>query len=71
MTNDQAMAKFKSFCENDRKNKRDGTVGSKIDESDEQDWFSLSLGFFAALGLSNIRCHNLAIKARYTHHYWC
>lgn len=62
----EALDKFEAFCTADVK--KNG--GSKIDESEEQDWFSLSLGFFAALGLNTTACHRLAVYARYTCHYW-
>lgn len=70
----EALEKFKSFCltqipvdEDDPRRTDDEGL---IDGSGEQDWFSLSLGFFAALGLHPSACHTLAIRARYTHHYW-
>lgn len=36
----------------------------------EQDWFSLSLGYFIAKGVKPVRAHALACVARYTFHYW-
>lgn len=41
-----------------------------LDASEEQDWMSLSLGFFAAHGIIGLRAHTLALYARYTCHYW-
>lgn len=43
---------------------------SRIDASREQDWFSLSLGFFRACGLDVNQCHTVAIWARYDMQYW-
>jgi len=64
-----ALEQFRIWCEKDKKSD-DKQNCSKIDPSDEQDWFSLSLGFFAALGLSNSACHRLALHARYDLQYW-
>ena len=67
----EALAKFEAWVKADASKKIvSGELGSKIDPSEEQDWYSLSLGFFAALGLKNAACHRLALYARYTCHYW-
>jgi hypothetical protein len=58
---DDAMDKFRLFCLN---NDYDSHF-------DELDWYALSIGFFAALGLSRETVQELALQARYTHHYWC
>jgi hypothetical protein len=42
----------------------------KIDPGQEQDWFSLSLGYFIAKGIEPKRAHTLAIHARYNLLYW-
>ena len=49
MTEADALERFKQFCLAERSASED----DKFDASEEQDWFSLSLGFFAALGLTN------------------
>lgn len=36
----------------------------------EEDWHSLSIGFFVALGANEDQAYNLAREARYTHEYW-
>lgn len=66
MTDSDALERFKQFCLAERSASKD----EKFDASEEQDWFSLSLGFFAALGLSSESANKLAREARYTHHYW-
>jgi hypothetical protein len=62
-----ALQAFEDWCAKDRTTKGK----SKLDKEEEQDWYSLSLGFFAAFGLSNAACHRLALHARYDLHYWC
>jgi hypothetical protein len=62
----EGLDKFKAWCLADRT--KEGT--SKLDKEEEQDWYSLSLGFFAALGLTNAACYRLALHARYDLHYW-
>ena len=42
----------------------------EIDESDSQDWFSLSLGWVIAKGVSPDDAHNFAIHVRYNLHYF-
>lgn len=42
----------------------------KIDPGQEQDWFSLSLGYFIAKGVEPKRAHTLAIHVRYDLLYW-
>ena len=37
----------------------------RLDPSQEQDWFSMSLGFFVASGIGIDRSHTLAIHVRY------
>lgn len=66
MTDADALERFKQFCLAERSASKD----EKFDASEEQDWFSLSLGFFAALGLNSESANKLAREARYTHHYW-
>jgi hypothetical protein len=41
-----------------------------IDPGDEQDWFSLTLGFFLAKGLTAEEAHDLSRHVRYQLHYW-
>jgi hypothetical protein len=43
----------------------------KIDPSEEQDWFSLSLGYFLGKGLPVDEAHSLSLYVRYDQHYWC
>lgn len=43
---------------------------AEIDPSDEQDWFSLSIGYFIAKGMPIMRAYELALHARYDHEYW-
>ena len=65
-TKTEMLNAFKELCLREfsaRKN-------SKLDPSGEQDWYSLSLGFFKAMGASNSTAHDLALIARYTHKYW-
>jgi hypothetical protein len=83
ISNESAMEQFKQVCLEEYKlrllfvgtgnndEEADRVQKQMLDASEEQDWFSLSLGFFKALGLSCEDCHDLAIQARYTHHYWC
>lgn len=61
LTKKEAMKKFKLFCLH---NDYDNQFG------DELDWYSLSIGFFTALGLSKEIVTDLALDARYTHGYW-
>lgn len=44
---------------------------AEIDPDEGQDWYSLSLGWALAKGLSPDDAHSFAIEVRYTHHYWC
>lgn len=86
MTKEEVMERFKQVCLEDHKlrvelnalgeseedlDEADRIQDSMLDASEEQDWYSISLGFFKALGLSNEDCHSAAIEARYTYHYWC
>ena len=41
-----------------------------IDPGDEQDWFSLTLGFFLAKGVAAEEAHDLSRYVRYTLGYW-
>ncbi len=68
MSKADALKKFEDFC---RAEFATMDPDDKFDSSDEQDWFSLSLGFFAALGFTAEDSHELALLARYTYHYWC
>lgn len=43
----------------------------KIDAAESQDWFSLSLGYFLAKGLSVDEAHELSSYVRYDQKYWC
>lgn len=67
MTKDEAMEVFKHWCIADQAAHKD----FQIDPGQEYDWYDLSLGFFSALGFNAEDVHDLAAKARYTHHYWC
>lgn len=60
MSDDEALAKFRSFCE---------SAAGKPEYGDIL-WFDMSIGFFAALGLPFTRSNGLAIAARYDHRYW-
>lgn len=66
MTEADALERFKQFCLAEMSANED----DKFDPCEERDWFSLSLGFFAALGLNSRSANKLAGEARYTHHYW-
>ena len=66
ITPEEAMDKFKTFCTEEIKL----TEEDRLDYNDEQDWTSLSLGFFKALGIDSDTCHDLARIARYEYHYW-
>lgn len=48
----------------------ENTDGSAIDPHGEYDWYSLSLGFFLAQGLSIENSAELATRARYKDEYW-
>lgn len=63
----KAIRKFMKFCKRDQDK---GYHYHQIDPSGEQDWFSLSLGFFAALGLTDDEAHEAAMHVRYDKHYW-
>ena len=41
-----------------------------VDPGGEQDWFSLSLGWALAKGLSPEDAHRFSIYVRYEKHYW-
>ena len=41
-----------------------------IDPRDEQDWFSLTLGFFLGKGVPAEEAHDLSRYVRYTLEYW-
>jgi hypothetical protein len=82
ITHEAAMEQFKQLCLEEATKRKlfdaatdddeaDRIQDQMLDASEEQDWFSLSLGFFRALGVSCEDCHTLACEARYTHHYWC
>lgn len=43
---------------------------SDIDPAGEQDWYSMSLGFFVACGLSIEEATRCADEVRYVHEYW-
>lgn len=43
----------------------------EIDSSEEQDWFSLSLGWAIAKGLTPDAAWDFAIFVRYEKHYFC
>ena len=45
--------------------------GEEIDPNEEEDWHSLSIGFFIAKGASPKEARKLALEARYRHEYWC
>lgn len=77
MNDQEAMDKFEAFCRADQALRDAYDIESEdeatmpIDASEEQDWYSLSLGFFVAIGCSNAQAHKLACAARYDHQYWC
>jgi len=41
-----------------------------VDPDEEQDWFSLSLGFFLALGIDADRAYSLSTWVRYDQQYF-
>lgn len=43
---------------------------TEIDPDNEEDWYSLSIGYFLAKGLSVKESRITASKVRYTFHYW-
>lgn len=43
----------------------------ELDPEKEQDWFSLSLGYFIAKGLTIDQAHDASLMSRYTFGYWC
>lgn len=63
----QALEAFRQFC---LREFAEVDPDKKFDAAEEQDWMSLSLGFFAALGLSSEHAHELAVHARYDLQYW-
>ena len=67
MTEAEAMEKFKDLCVKDF---YETDPEKKLDPSEEQDWFSLSLGFFVALGFPYLAAWQMATDARYKHEYW-
>jgi hypothetical protein len=42
----------------------------EVDPPDEEDWYSLSLGFFIGKGTGIEKAHDLSRLVRYTYHYW-
>jgi hypothetical protein len=42
----------------------------EVDSSNELEWYSLSIGFFLAMGLSVDQAYDYAIAARYDYKYW-
>ena len=58
----EGLRHFRLFCEERAKT---------IDPGDEEDWHSLSIGYFAALGFDNDDCWELATTSRYKYEYWC
>lgn len=63
-----AINDFKALVDADRLETDDD---EKIDPGEEQDWYSLTLGFFLAKGLTAREAHELSIYVRYTLQYWC
>ena len=63
MTKEEALDKFKALMQNQNKT-------WEIDPEEGLDWFSVSVGYFLALGLSPSDAIDLAIHARYDKHYW-
>jgi len=62
MNQTELLEKFrKEICERSK----------EIDEDSQQDWYSLSLGFFLACGATPQQAHELSIEVRYKHKYWC
>lgn len=61
VTKKYALEKFKKeVCENSK----------EIDPNEEYDWYSLSLGFFLALGANVEDASKWCIEVRYDHRYW-
>lgn len=56
-----AYAAFKTFCE---------TYDHDEDLFAEEDWRSLSIGFFVAMGVEPGRALSLSSYVRYTDEYW-
>lgn len=42
----------------------------EIDELEAEDWFSLSIGWAIAKGLSPAQAHAFSLHVRYDLHYW-
>ncbi|WP_415912769.1 hypothetical protein [Neptuniibacter sp. QD37_11] len=62
-----AIKEFENFCKSDHCQE---DPDNKIDSSNSQDWFSLSLGFFSAKGLPSDEAWAAACFVRYQCHYW-
>lgn len=63
MTNEELLERFETWC-----------LAQFEEDSDvfpDEDWNSLSIGFFAALGADVETCYELATEARYKFQYWC
>lgn len=41
----------------------------KVDPAEEQDWYSLTLGWMIAKGYTPLQAHSFALYARYDRHY--
>lgn len=67
MIDNSSVQKFKEFCLAEY---AQTDVNNKFDRHEEQDWYSLSLGFFAALGHNAYDAHAMALEVRYTKEYW-
>ncbi len=62
-----ALDRFKALLEREAATEHED---DKLDPPGEQDWYSLSLGFFSALGLAPLSAHHVACHARYRLEYW-
>jgi hypothetical protein len=61
MTNEEALQSFKrNVCDR----------AEEVDPDDQYDWFSLSMGYFLAIGCTLNQAHNLSLDARYKEGYW-
>lgn len=62
----KSMDKFKAFCLKEHA----ADEYTRFDGADNQDWYSLSLGFFAALGHNASDSHEMARLATYQYEHW-
>jgi hypothetical protein len=83
ISREEAMDRFKQVCLEEHKNRAlFNAVGDDDDEADrimdmsldvdnDEDWHSLGLGFFKALGFPSNVCHELSREAVQVHNHWC